>query len=35
MVVRKATWTGVPEQEAEGGAAQMPETPRAAMRRLV
>jgi hypothetical protein len=35
MVVRKASWMGVPEQEAEGGATQMPETPRAAMRRLV
>ena len=35
IVVRKASWMGVPEQEAEGGAAQMPETPRAAMRRLV
>jgi len=35
MVVRKATWMGVHEHEAEGGGAQMPETPRAAMRRLV
>ena len=35
IVARKASWMGVPEHEAEGGAAQMPETPRAAMRRLV
>ena len=35
IVVRKASWMGVPEQEAEGGTPQMPETPRAAMRRLV